>query len=425
MNIIANDTTITSHTHRRRFLCGAIAGTAALSIADTAKANTPRSIYSAMPKKEEALKMPVIIREFSDPLLEIVRLLQEAAEIEQDLMVQYMYAAFSLKPEYKEICGYGAPSSTDLLGVAIEEMQHLGTVNRLLTKLGCNPVLQRSDFPYENDIYPFPFLLESFSKKSLAKYMYCEAPTEIFSSSGDKALQKDALHALGDMPKPNFIGNLYERIIDLTEELQRDPTTPRLNWGKIRAELREVQEEGEDGHFSFFRTLFTGTHPVMKAAAKQAEVANIWDLPPEHAAYPSYSLPDGLTAYYSHPGGITDTKLMRVAMLGNMSYWIILLVLDMYYRGHYPNGSMVAQGVMLSATLPIASYLPAHGAALPFDPISMALHMSPDEKKNRAMTIRMIREAAALEESCAKDGLLPDMYPAGFFAELAPQVKEG
>src|SRR5262245_55101862 len=35
---------------------------------------------------------------FSDPYLELVRLLKEGAEVEQDLMLQYLYAAFSLKP---------------------------------------------------------------------------------------------------------------------------------------------------------------------------------------------------------------------------------------------------------------------------------------------------------------------------------------
>jgi len=35
-----------------------------------------------------------------DPYLELIRLLKEGSEIEQDLMVQYLYSAYALKPEY-------------------------------------------------------------------------------------------------------------------------------------------------------------------------------------------------------------------------------------------------------------------------------------------------------------------------------------
>jgi hypothetical protein len=56
------------------------------------------------------------------------------------------------------------------MGVIIEEMQHLRGVNRLLVELGAAPVLTRQDFPYESDLYPFPFELAPLSSVSLAKY---------------------------------------------------------------------------------------------------------------------------------------------------------------------------------------------------------------------------------------------------------------
>src|SRR5687768_8054511 len=107
-------------------------------------------------------------RAFSDPYLEIVRLLKEGAEIEQDLMIQYLYAAYSLKPEYSGIVGAPVPGGTTLMGVVIEEMQHLGDINRLLVELDAAPVLTRLDFPYESDVYPFPFELAPLSSASLA-----------------------------------------------------------------------------------------------------------------------------------------------------------------------------------------------------------------------------------------------------------------
>ena len=116
-----------------------------------------------------------IYRDFNDPYLELIRLLREAAEIEHDLMVQYLYGAFSLKPAYAELLGLPQPGSPSFLGVTVEEMQHLGAVNRLLVELHAAPVLSRQDFPYESDLYPFPFELVPLNRVSLAKFTYCEA----------------------------------------------------------------------------------------------------------------------------------------------------------------------------------------------------------------------------------------------------------
>ena len=41
-----------------------------------------------------------VLRDFNDPYLELLRLLTVAAEIEHGLMVQYLYAGFSVKPVY-------------------------------------------------------------------------------------------------------------------------------------------------------------------------------------------------------------------------------------------------------------------------------------------------------------------------------------
>ncbi len=89
----------------------------------------------------------VVARDFADPYLELIRLLKEASEIEHSLMVQYLFAAFSVKPQYKALVGQPVPSSGSLLGIAIQEMQHLAIVNNLLVALGSGPSLDRQDFP--------------------------------------------------------------------------------------------------------------------------------------------------------------------------------------------------------------------------------------------------------------------------------------
>jgi hypothetical protein len=77
---------------------------------------------------------------FDDSTLELVRLLRDGAEIEHSLLVQYLYAAFSVKlPEYAHLAGWpnhrygGRP--LHLIGVAIEEMTHLDVVNELHSSL--------------------------------------------------------------------------------------------------------------------------------------------------------------------------------------------------------------------------------------------------------------------------------------------------
>ena len=72
---------------------------------------------------------------------ELIAALQEASEIEQQLMIQYLYAAFSLKKQPDERCSAAQYESvrrwgSTILMVARSEMEHLALVNGLLTALG-------------------------------------------------------------------------------------------------------------------------------------------------------------------------------------------------------------------------------------------------------------------------------------------------
>src|SRR5690606_23043351 len=165
-------------------------------------------------------------RAFDDPYLELIRLLKEGSEIEQDLMIQYLYSAYALKPEYAGIVGAPAPNGTTLMGVIIEEMQHLRGVNRLLVELGAAPVLTRQDFPYESDLYPFPFMLEPLSSASLAKYTYCEADPvrlgRVRSVSDSSVYLADKMKATlsAHSIAANHIGKLYDAIVSTLGELK-------------------------------------------------------------------------------------------------------------------------------------------------------------------------------------------------------------
>src|SRR6201996_7066735 len=86
---------------------------------------------------------------------ELIAALQEASEIEQQLMIQYLYAAFSLKKQPDERCSAAQYESvrrwgSTILMVARSEMEHLALVNGLLTALGANPWFSRENIPRQS-----------------------------------------------------------------------------------------------------------------------------------------------------------------------------------------------------------------------------------------------------------------------------------
>jgi hypothetical protein len=118
----------------------------------------------------------------STPRAKTVYLLQVAAEIEHALMVQYLYAAYSIDETFDrgvndDRCRTVNEWKRDIRGIARQEMSHLVTVQNLLIALGAEPDLSREnafqDHPHE---YPFPMMFERLSPHSLAKYVATESP---------------------------------------------------------------------------------------------------------------------------------------------------------------------------------------------------------------------------------------------------------
>ena len=151
-------------------------------------------------------------------------LLHVAAEIEHSLMVQYLFAAYSLG-------GPQVPAplrdmvrrwQETILGVAKEEMGHLVTVQNLHTALGLPLNLDREDYPWGSDFYPFDFTLEPLSLGSLATYVCAESPHRW---SGEEADEIRAL-AAGEAGAPvNRVGDLYDAIKAILRDRERIPDT--------------------------------------------------------------------------------------------------------------------------------------------------------------------------------------------------------
>lgn len=358
-------------------------------------------------------KSPVY-RDFADPYLELIRLLREAAEIEHDLMIQYLYGAFSLKPAYAALVGGPQPGSSSFLGVTIEEMQHLGAVNRLLVELDASPVLSRQDFPYESDIYPFPFELAPLSPVSLARFTYCEAAPDAFTQggaagNGSPPLLEQLTNSIGGSIAPNHVGHLYDAVIETLGEV-RDAGAANIEFDAWLEGLENIKTQGEVGHFEFFESVYSGRHPLL------AGTPGVWNIPATDARHPCYRIPVNPTAYSGHTNSIEDPDLRALAWLGNLNYWCMLSLLDTGYRRNSSLEMALAQAVMMGPLMSIAQELPARGAAVPFDPLSMGFEPGLGVAAENRFTELLLTEAREYARSIER------LLPANFAPELYDQV---
>jgi glucose/arabinose dehydrogenase len=149
------------------------------------------------------------------PVEEARALLQAAAAIEHMLLVEYLYALYSL-----DKFSPGSALADPLKAIAVEEMGHFITVQNLLMAIGGEPYFARESPLPKND--PFFFRLQPLSLTSLAKYVTAESPlaeqikdpvvlarakrayalTELAASSGSGVLT----------PGINHVGVLYSKL---------------------------------------------------------------------------------------------------------------------------------------------------------------------------------------------------------------------
>jgi hypothetical protein len=204
-----------------------------------------------------------------------IYLLHNAAEIEHALLIQYLYARYSLN---NDASGPAAndPSTTigssswtaTIRGIAIEEMGHLLTVQNVLRFVGGPISFAREDFPIPTEVYPFPFQLEPLTKDVLAKYAYAEMPSgnidEKFISAAEKAVIETQAFKAAGVPGGQFanhVGTLYATLIDvLSDPTFQSPSTdgfphdtepfqamPGFGWVRLQGNGSIVRSTDADG----------------------------------------------------------------------------------------------------------------------------------------------------------------------------------
>src|SRR3954452_12863172 len=186
------------------------------------------------------------------PRDEAIFLLHTAAEIEHALMVQYLYAGWSLPSD-------GVPLvqrwRREGLQVAREEMAHFAAVQNLLRFVGGPLNFDREDFPYRTELYPFPFRLERLRRASLARYVAAEMPAQPDADSG---LMADVLAATGtgDGQPVNRVGALYNRLIELVRDPATLPHDAFRPGSAAMIQARPARYRADDGRGpSFLRTV--------------------------------------------------------------------------------------------------------------------------------------------------------------------------
>lgn len=131
---------------------------------------------------------------------ELVAALKDGAEIEHQLMCQYLYAALSLKKDPDPGC---TPAQLErvrrwystLLVVARQEMEHLSLVNGMLTAIGAPPHFARENIgrglqspyftaatlaalsgPGDPKPLPLPYAFERFQRSTIERFVCAESP---------------------------------------------------------------------------------------------------------------------------------------------------------------------------------------------------------------------------------------------------------
>ena len=187
---------------------------------------------------------------FETALEKAVYLLDTAAAIEHSLMLQYLYAMYSLRaPDEAGLSDKQRRALEIWSGnggfrkIAVEEMEHLIMVQTMLMLLGEKPNFERDGI--DRNVSPFDFHLEPLTQTSLAKYVVTESPTEVDEMVEKyEEVEKLAENDAGMMI--NHVGVLYAVlgvVFSKPEDLERDAEDDD-EWGKVVRETAKCLYKG-------------------------------------------------------------------------------------------------------------------------------------------------------------------------------------
>lgn len=145
------------------------------------------------------------------------------AEIEHALMVQYLYAAWSLGGAQVPEADRDAVRAWQdtILSIAKEEMGHMMTVQNVITLIGGSTTWDRRDLPWDSAFYPFPFTLEPLTLKALARFVYAEAPPHWHGPEAEeiaRLIGAPVKYLQVKQDDFHHVGKLYKRLIEVLSD---------------------------------------------------------------------------------------------------------------------------------------------------------------------------------------------------------------
>ena len=176
---------------------------------------------------------------FPLPLEKARVLLESAGEVEHMLMVQYLYAAMTLKgPAAADLSDAQRTAvgswRVTLTEIAVEEMGHLMGVQNLILFVGGQPSFEREEFPPRTDLYPFALHLEPLSFASLARYVLAESPL----GDEDQLAEYRAVAGASDVRHVGIIYGLLDLLFRRPEEVPAAGTADA--WDAFVARLADA-----------------------------------------------------------------------------------------------------------------------------------------------------------------------------------------
>ena len=381
----------------------------------------------------------------------LIYTLGKAAELEHLVMLQYLFAAFSLKETVDEgltpeTLGAVQGWRKALLEISAQEMLHLALVQNLLTAVGAAPRFARPNFPMRAYAYPAGVRIElmPFGEAALRHFAFLERPDgmDVDDAEGFEAIaQAVALpHDAHDEIVPHLqefdtIGQLYRSIeaglvyldgrlgsarlfigppsAQATEEHFRWPELVAVtDLASARRAIDTVVEQGEgargewrDAHFGRLMSIldeflelkqadpgFEPARPVVAANVRPQSTGVVVPL-------------------------ITDPGTTRCMDLLNVTYEVLLQLLSRYFAHTDESPEQlevlanVSVGLMYSVIKPLGSVvttqpvgpdLPGATAGAGFELFYEVDYLLPHQEAAWVLMEERLRDAAAFARRCGE-----------------------
>ena len=354
---------------------------------------------------------------------QLVYLLTQAAELEQGILCEYLFALYSLKRDPGE--GLGPEQlalvtrwGDTLAEIAVQEMLHLTLATNLLTAVGATPHFHRPNFPIRCQWYPpdVQVALVPFGEEALRHFLYLERPdhvdvadAELFSRVCEcRPLTATPATLMAEPQDYTTVGHLYRsighgfaRLVERYGEAEvfigppeAQATRELLGWSELvavtdlasaEAAIATIVEQGEGADGDWREAHFGRLSTILEEylAATEADPS----FQPARPAQPAYVrrppdqplavvISDPLTAQVADVFDAAHQTLLQLLC----SDWVSLpisrwLTMDFLFLNWYSTGSSMVRMWPVSCSLRL-SMMEASVVLLP-EPVAPTTRMRP------------------------------------------------